>query len=164
MVRCGLFLLTWIRPDLSFRLWQLMGDWWCCFSTVSGEVRHLREGLSLTHSDLALTCGGQQKFVSVIIRLPDCCLKNICVSFPLLAISKPVLHFQIQAAFQNCILFLVFSIECYCFLVRKDIKFIQETKKNLRMKCAWLGTHKWQKWEQGGFIKSPWQSRQIDII
>lgn len=55
------FLLTWICSDLSFGLWQLMDDWWCCFSSVIGEARHLGESTSLTHSDLALTCVGQQK-------------------------------------------------------------------------------------------------------
>lgn len=87
------FLLTWICSDLSCGLWQLMDDWWCCFSSVSGKARHLGESVSLTHSDLALTCVGQQKMVSY----------SLCLSlFPCLIIIQRVFIYLFIYCFTLC--------------------------------------------------------------
>lgn len=110
------FLLTWICSDLSFRLWQLMDDWWCRFSSVSGKAKHLGESVSLTHSDLALTCIGQQKIVNSSLCLSSfpCLIITVCLFFPHYQYQckqkLAALHFQIQ--FTLCSL-----IQHYCFKI-----------------------------------------------
>lgn len=55
------FPLTWICSDLSLGLWQLMDDWWCCFSSVA-----------VTSGSTPLTPGDPcflLQFVSVFIPL-----------------------------------------------------------------------------------------------
>lgn len=63
------FPLTWICSDLSLGPWQLMDDWWCCFSSVA-----------VASGSAPLTPGDPAFFCSVYLS-SFLCLKSAFASF-----------------------------------------------------------------------------------